>query len=260
MIVLWAVLAAAGCDAVPEGMACVPAGPFVRGADDGDADERPRAQVELDAFFIDLHEVTYAEYQACVAAKACTRAGPNYKGFSGERQPMLGLNWFQAQAFCTWRGKRWPTEAEWEKAARGLDGRIFPWGDEPATCARAVIEEDGKKGCGLGKPPKGATADVGTRAAGAHGLFDMAGNSWEWVSDWYSKSYAACGAACEGKNPKGPCAGAARCPGFTEKIVRGGSWFWPAREARASNRRAHTPENRPFHHFGFRCAQTPRSP
>jgi sulfatase modifying factor 1 len=82
----------------------------------------------------------------------------------------------------------------------------------------------------------------------------MAGNQYEWVADWASESYAACGAACAGPDPRGPCDGALTCDGHHERVVRGGSWYWPAQNARGSFRRFHVPGNRPFHHFGFRCA------
>ena len=83
----------------------------------------------------------------------------------------------------------------------------------------------------------------------------MAGNSWERVADWYSPSWAACGADCEGVDPKGPCGGGDPCPGHDERVVRGGSWYWPAKHATTWHRRPHTPANKPvFHHFGFRCA------
>ncbi len=200
---------------------------------------------------MDRYEVTYSEYQRCVAAGSCGRAGPAYKGYDGPRMPMVGANWFHARQYCQWRGKRLPTEAEWEKAARGTGGDLYPWGNEPAICQQAIIQERGKKGCGTGK-----TWDVGSRSAYRYGLFDMAGNSWEWVNDWYAESYAACGQACMGRNPKGPCGGADQCPGHEKRVLKGGSWWWDAPFARGSNRRPHFPRNRPYHHYGFRCAKS----
>jgi formylglycine-generating enzyme required for sulfatase activity len=239
------------------GMKCIPGGPFVRGNDQGEKDQRPQATIVVDTFYLDTHEVTNADYRACVQAGKCASHGPAYRGFSAPKQPILGIQWFDARDYCGWRGKRLPTEAEWEKAARGPDGNVYPWGNERATCARAIIEEDGKKGCGLGQPPKWATAEVGSRPPGAYGLYDMAGNSWEWVADWYSRSYAECGPECSGPNPKGPCGGADDCPGRRHRVVRGGSWWWPWRYAQGAWRRAHLPGNKPYHHFGFRCAMSP---
>ena len=252
-----------GCSGLipPTGMACVPGGPFLRGSNrttvDEDSgrkvrDEYPEETVDVGTFFMDKYEVTYAEYQECVRGGACDRAKPNYRGYSRPKQPMLGLNWYHARQFCRWQGKRLPTEAEWEKAARGSSGDLFPWGNEPADCKRAVILEKGKKGCG-----SGVTADVGSRPANRYGLYDMAGNSWEWVNDWYSSSYEKCGALCRGKNPAGPCNGEDKCPGHTRKVVRGGSWWWDGTYALGHNRRPHYPSNKPYHHFGFRCAKTP---
>jgi formylglycine-generating enzyme required for sulfatase activity len=105
-------------------------------------------------------------------------------------------------------------------------------------------------------PDKGRTFEVGSRPAGRYGLFDMAGNAWEWVHDWMSPSYAACGADCAGVEPKGPCGGAEPCAGHRERIVKGGSWYWDAKRAMSYYRRSHDPKNElsDFHHFGFRCA------
>lgn len=241
------------CGAPEPGMACVAGGPFLRGRDDGPKDERPRESVDLGPFWMDLTEVTVADYRACREAGACEKAGPNYLGFSEPAMPITGVSWFQAAKFCAFKGKRLPSEAEWEKAARGADGRLYPWGDERATCARAIIKEGEPNGCGRGK-----IWPVGSRPANPYGLYDMAGNVHEWVADWYAPSYAACGKDCRGKDPRGPCAGALECPGFKERVVRGGSWYWDASWATATRRRAHVPQNRPFHHFGFRCAKDAR--
>ncbi len=246
---------------VPEGMKCIPGGFFIRGSNrttvDEDShrkvqDESPEMRIELSTFFMDTYEVTYSEYQECVKAGGCPPVEPNYRnGYRNPKQPMLGVNWFHSRDYCKWRGKRLPTEAEWEKASRGDNGELYPWGNADADCGKAIIQEKGVKGCGTGK-----TWDVGSRPVGRYGLYDMAGNSWEWVQDWYSESYGACGKECEGKDPKGPCNGEENCPKHTEKVVRGGSWWWDAVYTLGSNRRPHYPSNNPYHHFGFRCARS----
>lgn len=243
-----------------DGMKCVPAGPFVRGADGKDPRARPQETVTLDVFFMDTTEVTTAAYKACVSSGKCKKAGPNYSDFSHPQQPVTGVNWFHADAYCRAQGKRLPTEAEWEKAARGPFGWRFAWGSQKATCARAVVKDRRGRSCGKlkkgrsGKPDVGRPEHVAQRPVGVYGLYDMAGNSWEWVADWYAPSYAACGDACRGENPRGPCRGNSPCKGHDKKVVRGGSWYWPGHMAAATYRRAHVPRNRPFHHFGFRCA------
>lgn len=249
----------AACGEAPANMACVAGGPFVRGTDDGDANARPSATIHLQTFYMDLFEVTIAEYKACVAAGDCPKGGPFYPDFSRKHQPIVGVTWFGAKAYCEAHGKQLPSEAQWEKAARGPDGHAFPWGAETATCRLAVIRDKQGRSCGTpmarsSTPNKGRTFVVGSRPAGAYGLFDMAGNAWEYVADWYSTDYAACGADCSGVDPRGPCKGADDCPGHTEKLVKGGSWYWSAAYAPGWYRRPQPPNNRPFHHFGFRCA------
>ena len=239
-------------------MACIPGGPFLRGSDDGPHNSRPHSEIWLQTFYMDTHEVTVEAYQACVKSKRCKPARTNYRDYSRPKQPKVGLNWYAARLFCKANGKHLPTEAEWEKAARGTEGWLFPWGNKAATCERAVIKDKRGRSCGVrkkfGHPDKGRTFEVGTRPANQYGLYDMAGNAWEWVADWYTRSYKRCGKACMGVNPKGPCQGKEPCKGHDQRIVRGGSWYWPGSHATSIFRRPHFPKNRPYHHFGFRCA------
>lgn len=247
------------CAKAPRGMACIAGGAFLRGSNDGPKNTRPQATVELQTFYMDHYEVTVADYEACVARKRCQAAKTAYRDYSRPTQPKTGVNWYHADTYCKALGKHLPTEAEWEKAARGTDGRLYPWGNQVADCKRAVIEDSRGRSCGVKKlkgthPEKGRTLVVGSRAPGMYGLYDMTGNSWEWVYDWYSSSYKSCGKDCLGVDPKGPCGGAEPCKRHGLKIVRGGSWYWPCSYATTTYRRHHVPKNRPYHHFGFRCA------
>jgi len=254
-------------------MACVPGGPFTRGVDHdkyrkcfqfdrvktGYSDAEPAATVEVSTFFMDRHEVTVADFNACKKAGVCRKhAGPHYKGMDDPKMPILAVTWYDAKQYCEWRGKRLPTEAEWEKAARGPRGDIYPWGNDVATCEHAIIREHGKTSCGrrkpIDKPTTGRPFAWGSRPAGHYGLYDMVGNAEEWVADWYSLNWRRCGKDCLGRDPKGPCGGADKCPGHKYKVVRGGSWFWPKCANTGYHRRPHVPRNRPLHHFGFRCA------
>jgi formylglycine-generating enzyme len=260
------------CAAVPADMACVPAGEMTRGIDvdphrcaqggqPAQSASVPSARIWLDAFFIDKTEVTVAAYRECVAAGACRDVRPFYSDFDAPDQPMTAMSWYDADAYCRQRGRRLPTESEWEKAARGPDGELGPYGAATLDCERAVVKDARGRSCGIakrgGEPDVGRVLPVGSRPAGRYGLFDMAGNAEEWVADWWSDSYAACGAECVGKNPKGPCGGgAAPCAQHVYKVVRGGSWYWEGEHAAGYHRRRHFPANEPpaYHHFGFRCA------
>jgi formylglycine-generating enzyme required for sulfatase activity len=236
--------AAADAGPAPAGeMVRVPGGPFIMGCDGcGDevspgADEQPAHQVLVSEFDIDLTEVTQAAYAACVAASACTEPASHYSPLATPNLPVRSVAWKQAADFCAWAGKRLPTEAEWEKAARGTDGRLFPWGDdETFDCARANVS-----GCGTGVRP------VGQAPAGAspYGALDMAGNVWEWVHDFYDpEAYL----AHDGADPLGPESG-------TRRVYRGGSSGNLLTLARASNR-----AEAGYHPdvggsgLGFRCA------
>lgn len=247
------------CGDGPSEMSCVPGGQFIRGTDEGPSNTQPRADIWVQTFWIDKNEVTYAEYKACEKAELCPKSGPQYVDFDRPTQPVNGVSWFDARAYCEAQGKRLPTEAEWEKAARGTDGRTYPWGEEEANCELAIIKTRAEgRSCGVkkkgSKPDTGRVWEVGSRPPTQYGLYDMAGNSFEWVADWYTKSYEECGEACLGVDPRGPCDGEDECLGYKFKVVRGGSWYWGPDRATTYFRRAHVPKNEPFHHFGFRCA------
>ncbi|HXF84844.1 MAG TPA: SUMF1/EgtB/PvdO family nonheme iron enzyme [Anaerolineales bacterium] len=229
-------------------MRLVPAGKFTMGSENGDSDERPVHPVYLDAFYMDIYEVTNALYRACVEAGVCD---PPHKTSSDTRSsyygnpefddyPVINVDWYQAQAYCEWRGARLPTEAEWEKAARGTDGRTFPWG-EGIDCNKANYY-DGNHYC------VGDTTQVGSYENGKspYGLYDMAGNVWEWVADLYSETYYS---QSPFRNPQGPASGDYR-------VLRGGSWVDYENLIRSADRFRLGPD-----HWGdvigFRCALSP---
>ncbi|MGE0820588.1 MAG: formylglycine-generating enzyme family protein [Candidatus Binatia bacterium] len=214
------------------GMMFVPGGEFLMGCNEEvdvecEEDEKPKRQESVAAFWIDKTEVTVEAYRQCVAAAGCTepdtggRGSCNWGESGRENHPINCIDWNQAQAFCRWAGKRLPTSAEWEKAARGTDGRIYPWGNEWDITKGNVYESyDGYKD----------TAPVGSFPGGAspYGVLDMAGNVWEWTSDWYRQGET--------------------------RLIRGGSWVDLPRRARTSRRLGTTPISR-NDDIGFRCAR-----
>ncbi len=235
---------------LPEGLACVAGGSFVRGSLDGLPDERPLATVTVDTFLMDVHEVTNADYERCIEAGYCNRPIP-FRGYMRPRQPKVGVSWYDASAYCAVVGERLPTEMEFERASGGPTSTRFPWGDEARPCTHSVVETSDGKGCG-----RGTTWEVMSTPVGYWGLYEISGNVWEWVQDWYSTSYAACGASCEGRNPRGLCDGADLCPqARAQKSVRGGSWWYPISRATSHARRGAGAPNRGPHRFGFRCAR-----
>ena len=224
-------------------MVYVPAGEFLMGSAGGDADakdaEKPQHAVYLDAYWIDRTEVTAAQFQQCVAAGKCVT--PSCAGTRQGEHPVVCVTWQDAANYCTWAGRRLPSEAEWEKAARGTDGRKYPWGDEAPYCKWTNFYGDSKS-C------LRTAAAVGTFPSdlSPYGVMDMAGNVEEWVSDWWDAQYYA---SSPGQNPKGPASGQSR-------VKRGGSFQRPAASLRAAARYEFGPATR-YHFLGFRCARNP---
>jgi formylglycine-generating enzyme required for sulfatase activity len=247
----------------------VPAGDFIMGAKTTDKDakqttaggraypESPQQTLYLDAFWIDKYEVTNGQYELCVAAGACEPPWVNssytYDKYYGnpefDNYPVIWVNWYKARDYCTWAGRRLPTEAEWEKAARGTDGRLYPWGNEPVdgtranfcdvNCTRSIRFEAANDGYA-------DTAPVGSYPAGAspYGAMDMSGNVWEWVNTLV-KPYPY--DANDGReDPNSP----------DERVWRGGPWsngIWWMR----SSVRYRSVSWYQWYVLGFRCAASP---
>jgi formylglycine-generating enzyme required for sulfatase activity len=214
-------------------MRLVPAGTFTMGEDSG------IHEVYLDTYYMDIYEVTNAAYKSCVNNRECEQPkGAHYNDPAYADHPVVYVNWGQANAYCEWRGARLPTEAEWEKAARGTDGRTYPWGEE-SGCAKAnICEKD--------------TTAVGSYESGKspYGMYDMIGNVNEWASDWYSETYYQ---NSPSSNPLGSDSG-------NSKVVRGGSWAWDRNSgyhnpAWSAARWLMIPESG-HSNIGFRCARS----
>jgi formylglycine-generating enzyme required for sulfatase activity len=241
-----------GKDGAP--MVLVPAGSFPMGVPTGDRDggrdEYPRHQVELDAFYIDMHEVTNGRYQQFV--KATGHRIPQHPNNPSRTlwkdgqvsdtvadRPAVNVDWHDAAAYCAWAGKRLPTEAEWEKAAKGTEDRRFPWGNVEPTAKHLNFNQQwiGEK----------TLMPVGSYELGKspYGAYDMAGNVWEWVADWYDDRYYEKSPA---KNPRGPDTG-------TDKVLRSSGWAVETPLVRIFTRVKSDPLIR-NESTGFRCAMS----
>ena len=214
--------------------AFVPAGPFTMGSDRGAADEAPARSVDLSAFLVDRHEVTIWQF-----ARFCRETGhsfPEQPRGANDRHAVVNVTWSEAAAYAAWAGKTLPTEAQWEKAARGTDAREYPWGNESPDEDEARVRN----------PAEDGTTAVGAYPAGRspYGVLDMLGNAWEWCSDWYA---ADAYAAAASPDSAGPARGQSR-------VLRGGVWDDDETSLRVTRRRRSRPESR-YDFVGFRCVK-----
>ena len=235
-------------------MVMIPAGPFPMGVPagdrDGGRDEYPRHEVQLDSYYLDKFEVTNARYLEFVKATGHripqNPTNPTRNLWQGDAipdsltdRPVVNVDWSDADAYCKWAGKRLPTEAEWEKAARGTDGRLFPWGNETPTSKLANFALGARFSYSQVLMP------VQSYESGKspYGLRQAAGNVWEWVQDWYGANYYE---TSPDRNPRGPDQG-------QFKVVRGGSWSDLPKYLLTYGRFKLPPETRNSY-TGFRCA------
>jgi len=241
-------------------MVRIPAGPFIMGSDrkvdkNSYPAEFPQRTVHLDAYEIDKYEVTTVQFLRFVLA---TNRGPlidwQYDGGNFQEtmvsHPVMHVSWFDADAYCKWAGKRLPTSAEWEKAARGEDGRIYPWGNQPAGLSRANFGRTGLSGPVRDRPerlllyPPIVSVDKYENAVSPYGVYQMAGNVAEWTADWYDPKYYK---TASDTNPKGPDHG-------TQKAFRGGGWVDSTPSVRPAQRSGAYPDTK-MNWLGFRCAR-----
>ena len=241
----------------------MPAGEFIMGANENDPladeDEKPQHKVHLDAFWIDRTEVTNVSFLKCLDAGACrpdvyeTTASsfipyavhPDYRNF-----PAFVYASEAAEEYCQWAGRRLPSEAEWEKAARGTDGRLYPWGNSLDCahanyfgCDKTINTDPTAPRCGYSKTCRTANVEDYPNGASPYGVLNMAGNVWEWVNDWYQADYYSTSPT---NNPQGPAFG-------DYKTLRGGGVKSLSQYLRATSRAIGTPQHFFDSQIGFRC-------
>ena len=213
-------------------MRLVPAGDFIMGSDNGTDKEKPAHTVTLPAFYMDVYEVTRARYQECVTAGACSEVEnvANIDSFYREpNYPMSAVDWDMATAYCAWRSARLPSEAEWEKAARGTDGRTYPWGEEYDSTHVQIMS--------------GIPNNVGMYEKGKspYGMYDMAGSVWEWTADPLTAYPGNQGDQNDYRE--------------TDRVLRGGSWDHPDRTVLSAWFRFASFTGDTSGYTGFRCAK-----
>jgi len=226
----------AGKDGAPTVL--ISAGSFIM----GDDENSPRRQIYVDSFYLDKFEVTVGRYAAFLKATGNVRPPEKWETVdlqNGADLPVVGVDWQDADSYCRWAGKRLATEAEWERAARGGDEREYPWGGDAPTPEHARFARPYQN-----PVYKDGVARVGTYSKGISpfGIYDLSGNVWEWVSDWYAESFR----RDDVRNPRGPDQG-------TSKVMRGGGWYDPAQRITATKRMHADPAQRDLE-VGFRCA------
>ena len=242
-------------DEEDDSMAFIPPGEFIMGNEEGALDEQPARKVSLKGYFMDKYETTFAQFYAFVTATGHRK--PRLAGylavdstqlhsFMKPSHPVVGVSWYDAMAYCDWKGKRLSTEAEWEKAVKGADQRKWPWGNEErADNSNLVGAGDGF----LYTSPVGALK----QDQSPYGVYDMAGNAMEWVSDWYQEDYYR---IASGSDPKGPERGEFKMgpEGGDFKVIRGASWNDSIKRAQTTIRFKTHPTYRDVT-IGFRCAK-----